>query len=41
MEDCCGYPNFVISSGCDVPPLAGWENINAFFAAVKEFYRQD
>lgn len=41
MEDCCGYPNFVISSGCDVPPLSGWENINAFFAAVKEFYRQD
>ncbi len=41
MEDCCGYPNFVISSGCDVPPLSGWENIDAFFAAVKEFYRQD
>ena len=27
MEDCCGYPNFVISSGCDVPPLSGWEKM--------------
>jgi len=38
MEACCGYSNFVISSGCDVPPLSSWENIDAFFAAVEEFY---
>ena len=38
MEACCGYPNFVISSGCDIPPLSRWENIDAFFAAVAEFY---
>ena len=38
MEACCQYPNFVISSGCDIPPLSRWENINAFFAAVAEFY---
>lgn len=38
MEACCGYPNFVISSGCDIPPLSKWENIDAFFAAVAEFY---
>ncbi len=38
MEACCGYDNFVISSGCDIPPLAPWENIDAFFAAVDEFY---
>ena len=38
MEACCGYPNFVISSGCDIPPRSKWENIDAFFAAVKEFY---
>lgn len=38
MEECCQYPNFVISSGCDIPPLSRWENIDAFFAAVQEFY---
>ena len=38
MEKCCSYKNFVISSGCDVPPLTHWENIDAFFAAVEEFY---
>ncbi len=39
MEACCGNRNFVISSGCDIPPLSRWENIDAFFAAVEEFYR--
>ena len=38
MEACCKYPNFVISSGCDIPPLSSWDNIDAFFAAVDEFY---
>ena len=38
MEKCCSYPNFLISSGCDIPPRASWENIDAFFAAVKEYY---
>lgn len=38
MDACCKYPNFVISSGCDIPPLSRWENIDAFFAAVDEFY---
>ncbi len=39
MEKCCKYPNFVISSGCDIPPLTSWENIDAFFEAVEEFYQ--
>ncbi len=39
MGKCCSYPNFVISSGCDIPPATPWENIDAFFAAVEEFYR--
>ena len=39
LNDCSKYPNFVISSGCDIPPPASWENIDAFFSAVKEFYR--
>lgn len=38
MENCCGHNNFVISSGCDIPPLSPWENIDAFFKAVQEFY---
>lgn len=40
MEKCCKYPNFVISSGCDIPPLSSWDNIDAFFAAVDEFYHR-
>ena len=35
LEKCGGYPNFVPSSGCDIPAHAKWENIAAFFAAVK------
>ncbi len=38
MEKCCSYENFVISSGCDIPPRSPWENIDAFFAAVGEYY---
>ena len=38
LEKCSDHPNFVISSGCDIPPLSPWENINAFFDAVEEFY---
>ncbi len=38
LTACAAYPNFVISSGCDIPPSAKWENIDAFFDAVREFY---
>ena len=38
MNDCCKYPNYVISSGCDIPPKAKWENIDEFFKTVAEFY---
>lgn len=41
MSECCSYPNFVISSGCDIPPTSNWDNINAFFEAVDEFYSQN
>ena len=36
LDRCGGCPNFVLSSGCDIPPLAPWENIHAFFAAAAE-----
>ena len=38
METCCKYPNFVISSGCDIPPMTPWENIGAFFDGIREYY---
>ena len=40
MERCCKYPNFVIASGCDIPPMTPLENLDAFFDAVKEFYEK-
>lgn len=38
MKRCCHAPNYVISSGCDIPPIAKWENIDAFYKAVQDFY---
>lgn len=40
LEECGKYQNFVISSGCDIPPLSRWDNIDAFFDAVEEFYSE-
>jgi uroporphyrinogen decarboxylase len=31
------YPNFVLSSGCDIPPGTPVENIDTFFEALNEF----
>lgn len=39
LERCSEHRNFVISTGCDVPPHAKWENIDAFFRAVEDFYQ--
>ncbi len=38
LNKCSKYPNFVLSSGCDIPPMTPWENIDAFFSAQREFY---
>lgn len=38
LKKCGKHSNFIISSGCDIPPLSPWKNIEAFFAAVKEYY---
>ncbi len=38
LGECAGYENFLLSSGCDIPVSAKWENIDAFFAAAEEFY---
>ena len=35
MDECCpGNPNFIVSSGCDIPTHAPWANLEAFFEAV-------
>ena len=36
MAECGAYRNFVPSSGCDIPAHANWDNIRAFFAALKD-----
>ncbi len=33
-DECAAYPNFILSSGCDIPADSSWENIDAFFAAA-------
>lgn len=38
-EECCGYENFMLSSGCDIPAAAKWENLDAYFETVKELYQ--
>lgn len=40
MGECGEYSNFLISSGCDIPPMTPWENIDAFFATVKKVYHE-
>lgn len=39
LSECASYENFLLSSGCDIPPLTPWENIDAFFLANEEFYK--
>jgi uroporphyrinogen decarboxylase len=38
MGKCSRFASFIPSSGCDIPPLASWENYDSFRAAVKDFY---
>lgn len=40
LSTCAHHKGFVLSSGCDIPPAAPWENIHAFFRAAEEFYPQ-
>ena len=34
LETAAGHPNFILSTGCDVPPASPAENISAFFKAA-------
>ena len=37
LNDTSGYPNYVLSSGCDMPPHTPHANIEAFYGALEEF----
>ena len=38
FDECSEFDNFVLSSGCDIPAAAKWENLDAYFAKVEELY---
>ena len=37
LKSTYGYPNYVLSSGCDVPPHTSHANIEAFYEALEEY----
>lgn len=37
LKKTAGYPNFVISTGCDTPPQIPFENIEAFYNTVGKY----
>jgi uroporphyrinogen decarboxylase len=37
LEETAAYKNFVLSSGCDIPPHTPEENVSAFFDTLAEF----
>lgn len=37
LEQTADFPNFILSSGCDVPPLTPRENIEAFYRALADY----
>lgn len=41
LEKTSGFDNFILSTGCDVPPLTPFENINAFYQALKDHNEKD
>ncbi len=41
LEKCAKFNNFVLSSGCDIPVDAKWENIDAFYKASSDFYKEN
>ena len=36
-----GYGNFILSTGCDVPPGTPEDNIKAFYQALKDYNEKD
>ena len=40
LQASAGYPNYVLSSGCDTPPGVPAANIRAFYDALQEYNKQ-
>lgn len=38
LQECSQFNNFMISSGCDLPPYTDLDNIDMFFDTVKSYY---
>jgi uroporphyrinogen decarboxylase len=38
LQNCGDYNNFLISSGCDIPPGVDLDNVTTFFKTVEGFY---
>ena len=41
LEKTAGHDNFILSTGCDVPPRTPFGNIEAFYQALKDFNEKD
>jgi len=41
LDQCRDYPNFVASSGCDIPPYTDLDDIDTFFETVQSFYYRE
>ena len=39
VERCGSHPNFVLSSGCDIPATTPWENVESFCATAAEYMK--
>ena len=40
LESCNEYPNFIVSSGCDIHAKSKLENIDAYFETIKQYYQK-
>ena len=41
LEKTAGYDNYILSSGCDVPPHTPVDNIKAFYRALSDYNEKD
>lgn len=40
LDKCSKYENFIISSGCDIPPSSSWDNIKMYFETVEKYFKK-
>lgn len=41
LRQCADYNNFILSSGCDIPHTASWDNVDAFFQALNTYNQEN